>query len=167
MKSASLMAHLRDVLILPFTVTCIVPYLIYDPQQDLISNHTLIKIAGSLFLVSGLSLFLYTVFLFKKIGRGTLAPWSAKQKLVVAGPYRYCRNPMITGVLFILTGETFILHSTSIMLWAVIFFTINTLYFIISEEPGLLTRFGDEYREYKKHVPRWIPRITPYVLVNR
>jgi protein-S-isoprenylcysteine O-methyltransferase Ste14 len=162
MKAASLPAHLRDVLVLPFTVTCIIPYLVYDPQQNLTGDRVLVKIAGILLLGSGLSLFLYTVFLFQKIGKGTLAPWSAKQKLVVVGPYRYCRNPMITGVLFMLMSEALLFHSTNILIWAATFFTINTVYFILSEEPRLLAQFGNEYLEYKKHVPRWFPRFTPY-----
>ena len=110
----------------------------------------------------GLFLFFYTVFLFRKIGKGTLAPWSEKQKLVVAGPYRYCRNPMISGVLFILIGEALVLHSLSILTWSGCFFVINTIYFLVSEEPALERRFGDDYKQYKKQVSRWLPRIKPY-----
>src|SRR5688572_6475374 len=111
MKPPSLLSHLRDVLILPFTVTCIVPYLIYDPARLFFPNIIILKIIGGVMLAAGLSLFVYTVFLFKTIGKGTLAPWSPKQKLVISGPYQYCRNPMITGVLFILLGEALILSS--------------------------------------------------------
>lgn len=136
MKPPSLLSHLRDVLILPFTVTCIVPYLIYDPTRLFIPDTIILKIIGGVVLAAGLSLFVYTVFLFKTIGKGTLAPWSPKQKLVISGPYRYCRNPMITGVLFILLSETLILSSTGILIWAAIFFIINTIYFIVSEEPA-------------------------------
>jgi protein-S-isoprenylcysteine O-methyltransferase Ste14 len=109
-----------------------------------------------------LSLFLYTVFLFRTVGKGTLAPWSAKQKLVVSGPYRYCRNPMITGVLFILSGEALFFHSTPLLTWMVSFFVFNTLYFIVFEEPDLEERFGEDYKVYKKKVPRWIPGITRF-----
>jgi protein-S-isoprenylcysteine O-methyltransferase Ste14 len=139
-----------------------VPYLIYNPKRLFTVDVFFLKITGGVLLLAGLTLFIYTVFLFKTIGKGTLAPWSPKQKLVISGPYRYCRNPMITGVLFILLGEALMLFSTSILLWAAIFFSINTIYFITSEEPGLLTRFGKDYRAYKRHVPRWVPRITPY-----
>ncbi len=111
---------------------------------------------------TGSFLFFYTVFLFKNIGKGTLAPWSEKQKLIVVGPYRYCRNPMISGVLFILISESLILHSLAILIWAGCFFLINTIYFLISEEPALERKFGDDYKQYKKHVSRWLPRITPY-----
>jgi protein-S-isoprenylcysteine O-methyltransferase Ste14 len=157
-----ILKHLRDILILPFTVTCIVPYFIYDARQRFIPAHWMLMISGFLFLLAGLFLFSYTVFLFQSIGRGTLAPWSPKQKLVVSGPYRYCRNPMISGVLFILVSEALLLGAAGIMLWAAVFFTINTFYFIVSEEPGLQAQFGDDYRRYKQNVPRWIPRLTPY-----
>ena len=33
---------------------------------------------------------------------------------------------------------------------------------ITSEEPGLEKRFGAEYVEYKRNVPRWIPRLKPW-----
>jgi len=119
-------------------------------------------IAGLLLATCGLLLFLYTVFLFRKAGKGTLAPWAPTQKLVISGPYNYCRNPMISGVLFILTGEALVLNSPGILIWAGIFFLVNTVYFIGMEEPGLEKRFGEAYRQYKKNVPRWIPRLTPY-----
>ena len=47
-------------------------------------------------------------------------------------------------------------------LWFLFFFVGNHIYFIRSEEPGLLKRFGDEYAEYFENVPRWLPRRTPW-----
>jgi protein-S-isoprenylcysteine O-methyltransferase Ste14 len=44
--------------------------------------------------------------------------------------------------------------------WAVVFITINHIYFIFSEEPGLEKRFGEPYRLYKSSVPRWLPRLN-------
>lgn len=69
---------------------------------------------------------------------------------------------MITGVLFILLGESLILHATNVLIWAGIFVVINTIYFILVEERSMLRRFGNEYTAYKKQVPRWIPRFKPY-----
>jgi protein-S-isoprenylcysteine O-methyltransferase Ste14 len=166
MESPSILKHLRDIMLLPFTVTFIIPYLLYD-SKDLIIPHTIsIKIIGWLIAVAGSALFVYTVFLFKLFGQGTLAPWTPTQKLIVEGPYRYCRNPMIGGVFFMLLGEGLMLYSIYILAWAVLFFIINTFYFIFIEEPGLLQRFGGDYLRYKKHVPRWLPRLTPYKLIN-
>ena len=154
--------NLRDIIILPFTVTCVVPYYIYDAGGFLLPDMLPLKITGGILMACGVSLVAYTVFLFNLVGKGTLAPWSPKERLVVQGPYRYCRNPMITGVLFILIGEALIFNSISILLWSVLFFSINTLYFILIEEPGLAKRFGENYRNYREHVPRWIPNIRPY-----
>lgn len=69
---------------------------------------------------------------------------------------------MITGVLTILIAETFLFQSVAILVWALLFFGINSVYFILKEESDLVKRFGaeyTEYTEYKKHVPRWIPRV--------
>jgi protein-S-isoprenylcysteine O-methyltransferase Ste14 len=65
-------------------------------------------------------------------------------------------------VLTILAGEAILLGSAAIAIWAATFFAINAVYFPLSEEPGLRRRFGAEYDEYRKNVPRWIPRTRPW-----
>jgi protein-S-isoprenylcysteine O-methyltransferase Ste14 len=117
---------------------------------------------GVALIAAGLAIWTWTVRLFARIGEGTLAPWDATRHLVVEGPYRHMRNPMITGVFAVLLGEAALLGSPGILIWAVVFFAINAVYFPLSEEPGLEQRFGDEYREYRENVPRWIPRRTPW-----
>jgi protein-S-isoprenylcysteine O-methyltransferase Ste14 len=166
MKSPSILKQLRDIIILPFTVTFIIPYFLYNSKEDIIPHSLSLKGIGWMIAVAGSALFVYTVFLFKTIGYGTLAPWQPTQKLIVEGPYKYCRNPMISGVFFMLVGEGLMLYSVNILVWAVSFFIINTIYFIFIEERELLQRFGGDYLKYKKHVPRWIPRLTPYRLLN-
>jgi protein-S-isoprenylcysteine O-methyltransferase Ste14 len=69
---------------------------------------------------------------------------------------------MILSVILIVAGEAILFASYLLGLLAVLFFVVNTIYFIVSEEPGLEKRFGVEYVEYKKHVPRWIPRFSPW-----
>jgi protein-S-isoprenylcysteine O-methyltransferase Ste14 len=162
MKQPSLLKHVRDILILPFSVTVIVPYFIHNPARVFPFHSAALMFGGMLIGLVGAGLFLYTVFLFRTQGKGTLAPWSPPQKLVIAGPYKYCRNPMITGVFFILLGEMAILHSTNILIWAGAFFLVNTIYFMLSEEPDLYERFGEDYLKYKAKVPRWIPKFNPY-----
>jgi protein-S-isoprenylcysteine O-methyltransferase Ste14 len=97
-----------------------------------------------------------------KIGNGTIMPWDPTKKLVVVGLYGFVRNPMILSILIILLGEAVAFASDAIFILAVAFFIINTLYFRFSEEPGLEKRFGEEYLEYKRNVPRWMPRVTPW-----
>jgi protein-S-isoprenylcysteine O-methyltransferase Ste14 len=145
--------------ILPITVLVVVPLWI-ENDRTLHAGPRLLF--GLLLVAVGLTIMAITISSFIRVGKGTLAPWSPTKKLVIKGLYRYVRNPMILGVLTVLLGEALSLWSKNILIWAVCFFLINTLYFIASEEPGLEQRFGDEYREYKKHVSRWMPRFTPY-----
>jgi protein-S-isoprenylcysteine O-methyltransferase Ste14 len=110
----------------------------------------------------GLCLGIWTAMLFVKFGKGTPAPWDPPKKLVIRGPYRYVRNPMIIGVMHILLAEALLFQSWPIAGWLAVFFIGNAIYFPLVEEKSLEKRFGDDYREYKTHVLRWIPRLRPW-----
>jgi protein-S-isoprenylcysteine O-methyltransferase Ste14 len=47
-------------------------------------------------------------------------------------------------------------------MWACTFFAVNAVYIPLLEEPDLEDRFGDSYREYRRHVPRLLPRLRPW-----
>ena len=145
--------------ILPVIVLIIIPIFI---EKDFKFHYMFTTGPGLLLIIAGLTLMILTISSFIKIGKGTLAPWSPAKKLVIRGLYAYVRNPMILGVLTVLAGESILFLSGNIFAWAVIFFLINNVYFSVFEEPGLEKRFGDEYKEYKKNVPRWIPKVKPY-----
>jgi protein-S-isoprenylcysteine O-methyltransferase Ste14 len=117
---------------------------------------------GAGVLALGLGLVIWTVTLFTTVGEGTLAPWDATRTLVVRGPYRHVRNPMITGVVLILAGEAVAFRSWGLVIWLAIFTAANAIYMPLSEEPGLRRRFGDDYDTYSAHVPRWVPRLRPW-----
>jgi protein-S-isoprenylcysteine O-methyltransferase Ste14 len=116
---------------------------------------------GSVPLLAGLALVAWTVKLFATEGRGTLAPWDPTAKLVVRGPYRHVRNPMITGVALILGGEALFFQSWALAILLAVFVVVNVVYFPLVEEPGLSRRFGTEYDDYRRRVPRWVPRMRP------
>ena len=124
--------------------------------------HIAAQILGLLFLSIGLALFVSSLRRFANDGKGTLAPWDPPRRLVVSGPYRYVRNPMISGVVFVLFGEAFVLLSRSHLGWAFTFFVINAVYIPLLEEPQLKRRFGASYAEYCRHVPRLLPRLRPW-----
>lgn len=146
-------------LILPFSVLVLIPLSI---ENDISIKHAFLFLIGILIMVAGLLVMVLTISLFIKIGRGTLAPWSPTKKLVVSGLYAHVRNPMIMGVMVVLAGESIALESWNIFIWLLIFIAINNIFFLVYEEPNLVKRFGQEYIEYKRNVPRWIPRLTPY-----
>ncbi len=158
--------HVRAIVLLPGTVTVLVPGLILwagegpDVGWGLDDAAAVVLIgAGAGLVAAGLAIWIWTVTLFARLGRGTLAPWDPTRELVVAGPYGHVRNPMISGVLAVLMGEALALGSPGIVAWGAAFVVINHLYFLAVEEPGLERRFGEAYREYRRHVPRWIPRL--------
>jgi protein-S-isoprenylcysteine O-methyltransferase Ste14 len=154
---------------LPFGVLIVIPaclivlsndYFIawgLDPIIDV-----LLALLGLTLIISGVALLIKCIQMFSRIGKGTLAPWAPTKHLVVSGLYRRNRNPMISGVLLALLGESILFSSISIFIWFVLALIVNHVYFIKSEEPGLLARFGDDYQIYMENVPRWIPRRTPW-----
>ena len=164
-----LLRHLLSILILPFTVTVIVPLWLLrnDVSRDLAPQgpwvRLLVLVAGAAALLIGLTLFISTLMRFARTGKGTLAPWDPPRVLVVQGVYRYVRNPMISGVLFILLAEALLTGSRRILIWFILFLTINLVYIPLLEEPGLAARFGERYRVYKENVPRWLPRVKAWI----
>jgi len=149
----------RAIVLLPGIVALVIPALLAWAYGVNLGWWSAI---GAAVIAAGLALFAWTVALFVEIGRGTLAPWDPTRRLVVEGPYRHVRNPMITAVLTILVGEALLLGSWAIAIAAAVVFAINAVYFPLSEEPGLRRRFGAEYDEYAANVPRWIPRLRPW-----
>ncbi len=144
-------------LVLPIIVVILVPNWLLNSYPTE-SSHFILQLAGIIIFASGLSLAFWCMLLFFNIGRGTIMPWDPTRKLVAVGPYQYMRNPMISGVIAMLAGEALFFGSVAIGILAATFFMINHLYFIYSEEPGLEKRFGESYRDYKKDVPRWLPK---------
>ena len=161
---------LRAMIVLPGTMTILVPALLLlfegGPDVGLGLSLPLAPLpvaAGGALIVLGLALAGWTILLLARVGRGTLAPWDPTEWLVVVGPYRHVRNPMITGVFSVLVGEGLLLGSRAILACALVFLVVNVIYIPLVEEPGLLDRFGDEYSDYRRHVPAWIPRLRPWV----
>jgi protein-S-isoprenylcysteine O-methyltransferase Ste14 len=145
--------------ILPVIVLIIVPLCI---EKDITIKFITSFIPGLIIMVMGLYVITMTVSSIISIGKGTLAPWRPSRHLVINGMYGHVRNPMILGVFTVLIGESLALVSARILIWAICFFVINNIFFLAYEEPNLEKKFGDEYRQYKKNVPRWIPRLRQF-----
>jgi protein-S-isoprenylcysteine O-methyltransferase Ste14 len=162
-----LIRHLLAIAALPFVVAVLIPTWLARRNDVSLAlgasvSQIVAQIPGLVFLLIGLALFLASLRRFASEGKGTLAPWDPPRRLVVNGPYRYVRNPMISGVLFVLFGEALVLLSTAHLSWAVTFFVLNGIYIPLLEEPQLRHRFGVAYDEYCRHVPRLVPRLRPW-----
>ena len=148
-------------LLLPINVLIIIPAIFLDLNAPEFNNWTswLAVVTGFL----GLALVVSCVRLFAKSGGdGTPAPWDPVANLIITGPYRYVRNPMLSGVIIILFSEALVFWSLSFFIYTALFVLLNMAYFPLVEEPGLIKRYGAAYKIYMNNVPRWIPLIKPY-----
>ena len=117
------------------------------------------RLVGSLMMVGGWFLAVGTVAVQLTAGRGTPVPAMAPQTLLVDGPYRFSRNPMVLGTVIMYLGLAVRIGSLSAV-GLVVLPTIGLLATIKRwEEPALEARFGDVYRLYRQHTPFLLPRL--------
>jgi protein-S-isoprenylcysteine O-methyltransferase Ste14 len=109
-------------------------------------------------IAAGAALYLWCLWLFATVGRGTPGPWDAPRRLVAVGPYRWVRNPIYVSALLVVSGETLLFLSLPLLAYLAIFAIGVHVFVVTYEEPTLAQRFGDEYESYRQAVPRWIPR---------
>lgn len=97
-------------------------------------------------------------------GDGSPSPTAGRtRKLVVRGVYAHCRNPSVWGKLLGVLSVGLALNSASfcfLLIPAIL--AVSLVEKVVRQEPQLVDVFGDEYEEYRKHVPLFLPRITPW-----
>ncbi len=81
-------------------------------------------------------------------------------ELTVTGPYAHTRNPLYLGSMLIAFGFAGSSHSKLIAVSLPILFTAIYFPVIRSEEQFLLQQFP-EFFEYRRQVPKLLPRVTP------
>jgi len=112
-------------------------------------------------IAAGVAVIAWSVFHFLKV-KGTPVPFNPPPKLVKTGPYRYARNPMLTGVFLFLFGIGFCINSVSLVFFFTPLFVIVNVWELKEiEEPELMKRLGDEYIEYRRQTPMFIPECKP------
>jgi protein-S-isoprenylcysteine O-methyltransferase Ste14 len=160
---------IRAIILLPIMATIVIPGIILHVTDSVLLEwppdtpiDVMPLVTGIVLVFLGLLLAIRTVSLFTRWGDGTPAPWDPPRNLVVRGIYRHVRNPMISGVIGILIGESLLLGSSPLLCWALFFVLANLIYIPRFEEPSLEKRFGESYTRYKENVPRWIPRFQPW-----
>lgn len=84
--------------------------------------------------------------------------------LIISGPFGYVRNPLYVGNILLYIG--FGVFSNALFPYlqiaALIFFAIQYHLIVEGEEGYLRKTFGEDYADYCKNVPRFIPRLTPW-----
>jgi protein-S-isoprenylcysteine O-methyltransferase Ste14 len=113
---------------------------------------------GGLLIAAGIGLYLWSLTNFARVGRGTPGPWDPPRRVVATGPFRWVRNPMYIAVLLVVGGQGLLFDSVAVVVYAVILGVAFHLFVVGYEEPTLHELFEGDYDEYRRTVPRWLPR---------
>jgi protein-S-isoprenylcysteine O-methyltransferase Ste14 len=100
----------------------------------------------------------FTSVLLIRRGRGGYIEFDPPKQFVATGPFGWCRNPIVVSVLGMILGEALAFSSTGIFLLFLVGLPLAHLQVVLLEEPRLEKRFGQAYIDYRRRVPRWIPR---------
>jgi len=119
-----------------------------------------VEVAGILVSVAGAAFALWCILAFAIVGKGTPAPFDPPRQLVVAGPYRYVRNPMYIGAGLALAGAALFYRSLPLLGYVGLFLLATHAFIVFYEEPTLTRLFGQQYRAYQMRVRRWLPRFS-------
>jgi len=115
--------------------------------------------AGVVMLVLASALGLSSAFVMSTRGHGTPLPSAMPNRLVVAGPYRWVRNPMAVAGILQGVAVGLILSSWLVVAYAVVGSLLWNYAVRPSEEADLEARFGDDFVRYAHEVRCWWPRV--------
>ena len=147
-------------IIIPFFIIVISFYIDQWFQLPKFRYGLINLLMGLLFMVTGWLFANWTVRIQFTIGKGTPMPLMATQKLIVKGPYLYCRNPMTLGTDLFYLGVAIWLGSLSAIGLGLVYPVGILIYIKLIEEKELEERFGSEYLDYKKRTPFLIPHLS-------
>ena len=116
---------------------------------------------GFAVLALGAAIYFRCAWEFAVRGLGTPAPIAPTRFLVTTALHRYTRNPMYVGVALVIVGEALLSRSVHVLEYAVFMLTAAHVFVVLYEEPTLRRQFGESYEEYRRTVPRWIPKFRP------
>jgi protein-S-isoprenylcysteine O-methyltransferase Ste14 len=156
-SSGPLLKTLIFTVFVPGTVAVYVPALLVGgfPRPD----SGLLTWIGVVVAAAGAAIYFRCAWEFAVRGLGTPAPIAPTKFLVTTALHRYIRNPMYVGVALVILGEAALLRSFHLVEYAAMMLLIAHLFVIFYEEPTLHRQFGESYEDYRRTVPRWIPKL--------
>jgi protein-S-isoprenylcysteine O-methyltransferase Ste14 len=114
---------------------------------------------GAITFVIGAGIYFRCAWEFAVRGLGTPAPIAPTKFLVTTALHRHFRNPMYLGVAIAILGQAIVYRSLHVAEYAAVMLLIAHIFVVLYEEPTLQRQFGESYEEYRRRVPRWIPRL--------
>ncbi|MDQ6436485.1 isoprenylcysteine carboxylmethyltransferase family protein [Mesorhizobium sp. LHD-90] len=161
-KGSAAVGSILFFLCAPCVVAGLIPFLLTDRYRMPVSTQPAFVIVAALLVAAGLALLVHAFVRFVVEGLGTPAPVAPTARLVVGGAYRHVRNPMYLAVLSIILGQALLFGSFSVAVYAVVVAAAVVSFVHYYEEPVLAKRHGAEYETYRRAVPGWLPRLTPW-----
>jgi len=144
----------------PGTVAILVPHWLLGgfprPQSGVLT-----WIGGIAFPV-GAAIYFRCAWEFAARGLGTPAPIAPTKFLVTTPLHRYVRNPMYLGEALAILGQAALFWSIHVAEYAGAMLMTAHVFVVLYEKPTLQRQFGESYEEYRKNVPRWIPRLRAH-----
>lgn len=121
-------------------------------------QHPALEVSGWVLIGAGVAVSVYAAGLFRLRGGGTPVPTDPPKHLVRAGLYRYSRNPIFLADVAIVLGIFCVRGHLALLLYAGLVFLGLHLWLTQHEEPVLVRRFGEQWQDYARSVPRWLVR---------
>jgi protein-S-isoprenylcysteine O-methyltransferase Ste14 len=147
----------------PGVVTGLVPWLLTRWKvQPPVPGGVPVRVLGVGLIAAGGAVLTQSFARFVVEGLGTPLPAAPPRHLVVGGMYRYVRNPMYVALELVILGQALVLGQRRLLGYAAVAAIPPALFVRIYEEPKLAASFGEEYEQYRRNVPRWLPRMRPW-----
>ena len=140
----------------PGTVTVLIPCWLMGGYPPLAPG--LLTWLGIAVTLVGAAIYFRCAWEFAVRGLGTPAPIAPTKFLVTTALHRYVRNPMYIGVALAIAGQAALFRRVHLVEYAAGMLLIAHVFVILYEEPTLRRQFGESYEEYRRSVPRWIPK---------
>ncbi len=148
-------------LLLPIFLVWIPNRILSSPEYSYSLNAGRFKYFGMVPISIGFIIYIWCSSSFVTHGKGSPIPFTPTKRLVVKGLYRFVRNPLYIAGSLVLAGEALLFQSVGILIYCLVMFAIFNIH-VFMEEKLLADQFGETYEQYRKSVPRWIPRLKPY-----
>lgn len=146
----------------PGVVAGLTPWWITGGYAHPLANNPVQRGLGLLLIGLGVAFLIHAFGRFALEGRGTPAPVAPTERLVIGGVYRYVRNPMYLAVIGVIAGQTLLFESWALAVYGLAAAGVMAAFVHFHEEPALAARYGAEYDRYRRAVPGWLPRPTPW-----
>jgi protein-S-isoprenylcysteine O-methyltransferase Ste14 len=159
-----LLKNLLYIVIMPGVIIGWLPLRLFERRAQWPGTLEGLHFTGAGITLLGAVFFLYCTWLLAVRGHGTPSFFDPPKKLTRRGPYKWVRNPMYLALFAMVAGEGLFFRSWHIGIYFVFLVCALHLLVVGYEEANLRFRFGAIYEDYKRDVPRWLPRKPKPVL---